>query len=91
MISCGFNQSNFDHYVYYRHTSNDSYVYLLLYIDDMLIASVDRSEINKLKKELNGVFEMKDLGPTKKILGIEISRDRRLSLMKLNPNKVWNA
>ena len=42
----------------------------------MLIASKDKQEISKLKKSLRGEFDMKDMGVTRKILGIEIIRDR---------------
>ena len=43
----------------------------------MLIASKSRSAIEKLKKDLSSEFEMKDLGETKKVLGMEIERDRK--------------
>jgi hypothetical protein len=39
------------------------------------------SEINSLKDQLSGEFEMKDLDAAKKILGMEIRRD--LSVEKL--------
>lgn len=48
----------------------------MLYVDDLLIAAKDMSEINRLKKQLSGEFEMKDFGGAKKILGMEIRRDR---------------
>ncbi|KAE8701188.1 Detected protein of confused Function [Hibiscus syriacus] len=54
-----------------------SFIYLLLYIDDMLIASKSQKEIDKIKAQLNQEFEMKDLGEAKKILGMKISRDRQ--------------
>ncbi|KAE8725113.1 hypothetical protein F3Y22_tig00009009pilonHSYRG00067 [Hibiscus syriacus] len=54
-----------------------SFIYLLLYVDDILIASKSQKEIDKLKAQLNQEFEMKDLGEAKKILGMEISRDRQ--------------
>ena len=38
------------------------YIYLLLYVDDMLIASRFRSGIDALKRDLSSEFEMKDLG-----------------------------
>lgn len=41
---------------------------MLLYVNHMLIVAMEMSEI-KLKKQLNGEFEMKDLGTTIKILG----------------------
>jgi len=42
----------------------------------MLIAAKSQVEIEKLKAQLSKEFEMKDLGEAKKILGIEINRDR---------------
>ena len=56
---------------------------LLLYVDDMLIVAKSKQEIRTVKAQLNNKFEMKDLGAAKKILGMEILRDRvaeRLSL-----------
>ena len=35
--------------------------YLLLYIDDMLLAGADLREIQKVKDDLRVTFEMKDL------------------------------
>ena len=43
----------------------------------MLITSKSRSVIDKLRKELSSEFEMKDLGEVKKVLGMEIERDRK--------------
>nr|GEW86692.1 retrotransposon protein, putative, Ty1-copia subclass [Tanacetum cinerariifolium] len=67
----GFNNSRRDQ------VSGDSYVYLLLYVDDMLIAAKNMAVINDLKALLKSEFEMKDLGATKKILGMEICHDRK--------------
>ncbi|KAG8498395.1 hypothetical protein CXB51_006971 [Gossypium anomalum] len=52
------------------------FIYLLLYVDDMLIASNSKVEIERLKTQLNLEFEMKDLGEAKKIIGMKICRDR---------------
>ncbi|GMP38813.1 hypothetical protein CsSME_00009935 [Camellia sinensis var. sinensis] len=43
----------------------------------MLIASTSKVEIDKLKAQLAREFEMKDLGEAKKVLGMEIKRDRK--------------
>ena len=59
-------------------------VYLLLYVDDMLIASVNKSHIQELKMLLGKEFEMKDLGEAKKILGMEITRDRVAGVLTLS-------
>ena len=51
-------------------------MYLLIYVDDMLVAAKDLEAIQHLKTELSQKFEMKDLGAAKRILGMEIVRDR---------------
>ena len=42
----------------------------------MLIAAKSMVEVNKLKSLLSKEFDMKDLGATKKIIEMEIHRDR---------------
>uniref|UniRef100_A0A3Q7EY05 Reverse transcriptase Ty1/copia-type domain-containing protein n=1 Tax=Solanum lycopersicum TaxID=4081 RepID=A0A3Q7EY05_SOLLC len=49
---------------------------MVLYVDDMLIAAKKKYDIQKLKGLLSIEFEMKDLGAARKILGMEIIRDR---------------
>ena len=73
MLSDGFKRSDYDRCVYLK-TVNGSAIYLLIYVDDMLIAVKDKSEIAKFKAQLNKEFEMKDLGAAKKILGVKIIR-----------------
>ena len=58
--------------MYLRKLEDNSFIYLLLYVDDMLIASKSQEEIEKLKIQLRKEFEMKNLGEAKKILGTEI-------------------
>ena len=42
----------------------------------MLVASRNKAEVQTLKSLLGSEFEMKDLGAARKILGMEIKRDR---------------
>ena len=84
MVRNSYYRSAYDSCVYHKKHSNGSYVYLLLYVDDMLIAAKDMSEINRLKAQLNGEFEMKDLDTAKKILGMEIQRDRKAGKLFLS-------
>ena len=58
--------------MYYNKLAGGEYIYLLLYVDNMFIASKNRSAIDKLKKGLSSDFEIKDLGEAKKVLGMEI-------------------
>ena len=74
--------SDYDPCVYYNKLPGGEYIYLLLYVNDMLIASTNKSVIDKLKKDLSSEFEMKDLGKTK-VLGMEIERDRRSGKVSL--------
>lgn len=76
MIKIGFTPCEHDCCVYVKRLDDDSYIYLLLYVDDMLIAAKRKVEINKIKDLLSKEFDMKDLGIARKILGMEICRDR---------------
>ena len=69
-------RSLYDPCVYFRKLPSREYIYLLLYVDDMLITFKNRSSIDKLKVQLPSEFEMKDPGEPKRILGMEIERDR---------------
>ncbi|GJX75492.1 transposable element [Tanacetum coccineum] len=77
MVQHGFSRSAYDCCVYHKRAPSGSLIYLLLYVDDMLVAAKDMEEIKKLKILLNTEFDMKDLGAARKILGMEIIRDRK--------------
>lgn len=47
MLKGGFLMSSFDNCVYYSELSNHSYIYLLIYVDDMLLACNDIKEIKR--------------------------------------------
>lgn len=49
---------------------------MYLYMDGMLIAYKEITKIDALKNLLNTTFDMKDLGNVRKILGMEIIRNR---------------
>ncbi|PKI48038.1 hypothetical protein CRG98_031555 [Punica granatum] len=66
MCNNGFSINKYDFCVHVKKLQDGSYIYLLLYVDDMLIAAKNRDEINMLKSRLNVEFEMKDLGAAKK-------------------------
>ncbi|KAJ4714183.1 Retrovirus-related Pol polyprotein from transposon TNT 1-94 [Melia azedarach] len=76
MIEIGYTRSPYDCCVYYSKATNGSLIYLVLYADDMLIAAENKSDVQKLMDLLSVEFEMKDLGAARKILGMEIYRDR---------------
>ena len=70
--------------VYVRSLDDGSRIYLLLYVDDILIACKSKKMVQELKATLSQKFEMKDLGPARKILGMEIFRDRDKKVLHLS-------
>jgi len=55
---------------------SDVPTYLLLYMNGMLIATRNKTHILKHKAQLKKKFDIKDLKEAKKMLGMEITRDR---------------
>ena len=78
MLKIGFERSKFDSYVYVKKVEDSMVVYLLLYVDNILIASKSKSEKQVVKVKLQKEFKMKELGNARRILGIEIERDKRI-------------
>lgn len=56
----------------------------------MLVASPNMDEIRNLKMRLSKEFDMKDLGPTKKILGMQIMRDKQRGILQLSQAEYIN-
>lgn len=56
----------------YHHGS--TVMYLLLYVDDMILTGNDSALLERLLKELNVVFRMKDMGDIHYFLGIQVHR-----------------
>ena len=50
-----------------------SIIILLVYVDDILIASNDVDAVNVFKQFLNNKFILKDLGTLKYFLGLEVA------------------
>jgi hypothetical protein len=87
LVGHGYTRSSHDNCVYHKQLSDGSFIYLLLYVDDMLIATKSMFEIKRLKSLLSDEFEMKDLGVAKKIIGMEIHRDRKAGKLYLSQKK----
>ena len=74
-MGIGFTRSEYDSCVYSKVALDGVVTYLLLYVDDMLIASRRKADIEEVKVLLEREFEMKNLGAASKILGMQITRD----------------
>ena len=69
----GMTRSTTDHLVFYYHTSSGLCIYLIVYVDDVVITSNDKNGIQRLKQHLFSHFQTKDLGKLKYFLGIELN------------------
>ena len=83
METMKFERSSFDSCVYMKRKGKEIVAYLLLYVDDILLAGSSKSELQIVKDELKVKFDMKDLGEAKRILGMDIFRDRKRKELKL--------
>ena len=76
MIQIGYRHCEYDCCIYVKYLDDGSFAFLILYIDDMLIVAKNWHYVIELKVLLGKEFDMKDLGTAKKILGMEIHKDR---------------
>lgn len=85
----GFQKCNADNCCFFKRYKS-SYIILLLYVDDMLVAGPNMDEIRNMKMQLSKEFDMKDLDPTKKILGMQIMRDKKRGILQLSQAEYIN-
>ena len=78
LLSHGFAICTADHSLYTLATEGET-AYLLVYVDDALIAGTDRA-VAKVKAVLSGMFDCHDLGVAQYFLGMSIERQ---------PGKLW--
>lgn len=57
-----FSRSEYRSCIYLNKVSNGYLLYLLLYVDDMLVVAKDTFKVHEVKEMLKGEFEMKDFG-----------------------------
>ena len=58
IIEQGYSRCHSDHCVYFKRLDDGSYIILLLYVGDMLVAGSNMQEINMLKRKLANSFEI---------------------------------
>ncbi|KFD61173.1 hypothetical protein M514_26660 [Trichuris suis] len=71
----GFRPNRADPCFFSRKESGNAVTYVLLYVDDLLVASVSPELTYRVGQQLHGYFEIKDLGEVKQYLGIQVERD----------------
>ncbi|KAK1554765.1 hypothetical protein Q3G72_016968 [Acer saccharum] len=68
---------NLDEPCVYKRIKGDKLVFLILYVDDILLIGNDVGVLTSVKEWLAKQFDMKDLGEASFILGIQVIRDRK--------------
>lgn len=71
--SYGFLQSHTDHTLF-TYRKGDIFLSVLVYVDDLILAGNDSASRATFKTFLNECFKLKDLGPLKYFLNIEVAR-----------------
>ena len=79
----GFEQSP-DEACVYKLIKDQAVVFLILYVDDILLIGNNVELLTNVKKWLTEHFQMKDLGEASYVLGIKIYRDRTNKLLALS-------
>ena len=64
--------------------NGSKYIFLILYVDDILLAANDIDLLVKTKQLLFSHFDMKDFGAASYFLGIQILCDRPNAIMRLS-------
>ncbi|CAI7922760.1 unnamed protein product [Closterium sp. NIES-54] len=65
-----------DEALYFKASDNGLTCWVLVYIDDLLAASSSPAMLKELKELLDDAFELREISPVVKYLGLEIVRDR---------------
>ena len=65
--------------------------FLVVYVDDLLLAATTQKFMDSIKAKLSASFKMQDLGEAKYILGIEIKRNRKLQTISLSQSQYFHT
>jgi Reverse transcriptase (RNA-dependent DNA polymerase) len=78
----GFKPNLVDECIYLKFCES-KFIFLVLYVDDILLVSNDKNILYQIKNFLFSNFEIKDFGETSSVLGIEILRERSQGILRL--------
>ena len=84
----GFRMSKFDNSLYI-HNCPKSMVFIILYVDNLVINRENLTEIQKIKKLLSKKFEMKDLNDLHYFLVIKVIQAPKLFLLSTMMNLLY--
>lgn len=76
LLNMGFKKSHHDHTLFVKNTGG-KYVAVLVYVDDILVASNNDDAVKMFVTELESHFKLRNLGHAKYFLGLEIARSSK--------------
>jgi hypothetical protein len=89
ILSMEFIRCHSDHTCFIRRRPNGCCIILLVYVDDIILTGDDTQGIAHVKQDLGKIFDVKDLGPLKYFLGIEVARSRHG--ISLKESTLWTS
>ena len=81
--SFGFEENIMDKCIYQK-VSGRKICFLILFVDDILLATNDRDLMHEAKQFLSKHFDMKDMGDASYVIGIKIFRNRHNGILGLS-------
>lgn len=72
-LTQGYKQSKSDHSLF-TYEKGEDFTVLIFYVDDVILAENSLKEFGRIKGILDSTFKIKDLGPLKYFLGLEVSQ-----------------
>ena len=87
--SFGFEENVMDNCIYHK-VSGSKICYLVLYVDDILLATNDLGTLHEVKQFLSKNFDIKDMGETSYVIGIKIHRERSRGILGLSQETYIN-
>jgi hypothetical protein len=79
----GFEENKEDDSIYAKFRKG-KYIFLVLYVDDILLASSDKDLLAETKRFLSSNFDMKDMGEASYVIGKEIHTDTQKGVLGLS-------
>ncbi|KAG9449432.1 hypothetical protein H6P81_009397 [Aristolochia fimbriata] len=74
----------------YQKVSESKICFLVLYVDDILLATNDKGILQQMKQFLSTHFDMKYMGDVSYVIGIKIHRDRHQGVLGLSQETYIN-
>ena len=87
--SFGFEENVMDNCIYHK-VSGSKICYLVLYVDDILLATNDVGTLYEMKQFILNNFNMKDMGEASYVIDIKIHRERSRGILGLSQDTYIN-